>query len=174
MSKFCCSHHRAKIVDKGLFSSGHVTYKIEVPSKGWFVERRFKEFAELRVELERLNPSYLVPPIWGYPKEDEIKPSIMVEMKQQLQKFLDDLLAHPLLGCSELLYYFLYCPIKDGKKSDEFQRRIKLYSLMPIPKEAEEMKTDNGVAVVALSEELNGHIETMHDSVAKLKQLYQT
>ena len=45
---------------------------------------------------------------------------------------------------------------------------------MPIPKEAEEMKTDNGVAVVALSEELNGHIETMHDSVAKLKQLYQT
>ncbi len=161
------------MVDKGLFSSGHVIFRIEVPSKGWSVERRFKEFGDLRIELERLHPATIVPPIYGPANEKDTKPETIANTRQVLQQFLDDLLKHPLLGCSELVYYFLQCPVQAGKKVDEFQKRQKLYSLMPVPKEVEEMKSEEGSAPVALTEGVNVHVETMNDSIAKLKQLYQ-
>jgi len=97
----------------------------------------------------------------------------MANTRQVLQQFLDDIMKHPLFSCSELVYYFLNTSVQNGKKVDEYTKRLKLYSIMPVPKEAEEMKTEDGIAQVSLTEDLNTHIGSMNESVVKLKQLYQ-
>ena len=166
--------NRAKVVDKGLFSSGSVVFRIDTPSKGWSVERKYKEFCELRRELDRLYPGNIAPPIYGPKNEKETNPKVMSGLRHVLQQFLDDILSHPLLNCSELIYYFLFIPVQNGKKVDEFGKRIKLYALAPAPKEIEEIKTYDGTAIIALTPEVNSRIDSLSASVGKLSVLYNT
>ena len=159
-------------MDKGVFSSGSVVYRIETVSKGWSVERKYKEFCELRVELERLHPGYVVPIIYAPANDKETNPDFIATVKPILQQFLDDVLRHPVLGCSELIFHFLHQTVQTSKKVDEFTKRLKLYSLMPLPKDVDEVRTTKGSAVVALTPELNTHIGNLHTVVEKLRQLY--
>ncbi len=161
-----------RILGKGLFSSGYVAYKISTPSKGWTVERRYKEFGELRIELERLHPGYVVPPIYGPSDVDETSSEFIAATRPMLQQFLDDLLRHPLFHCSELVNCFLHNGVRGGRPVDEFYQRVRLYSLMPAPREIEEMKTCDGAATVALPPETKAHVEQLCDSADRLRRLY--
>ncbi len=163
---------RAKMVDRGIFSSGYVVYRISTASKGWSVERKFKEFSELRAELDRLFPGYMVPPLFCPTSVSEASPEFISVTRPILQQFLDDLLQHPVFNCSELVYYFLHYTVENEKKVDEFFKRVKLYSLTPAPREIEETKTEEGSAIVALTPETNTHVARICSSAPRLRALY--
>ena len=142
-----------------------------MPDKKWEVERKFKDFYDLRHEILRLNPGTLMPPVHDFTIDKNYQPECINQTKEMLQDFLDAVLRHPLFGCCELVYHFLHYP-NENKKSDEFEKKVKSYSSMPVPLKIEEMKTVTGEAKIALTKETETYVETASASAAKLKDLY--
>lgn len=162
----------AEVQGKGVFSSGYVSYKVAVADKGWVVERRFKDFFELRRELIKHNPGSLIPPVHDFTVDRSYTPELISQTKEMLQDFLDSVLRHPLFGSCELVYYFLHYPCKE-KKADEFPRKLKAYATQPMPTNVEDMKTVDGEARIAVTKETAEYISTVNSAATKLKASYQ-
>jgi sorting nexin-9/18/33 len=86
-----------------------VTYDILTDSTGKSVQRRFKHFDWLREQLQRIYPCITIPPIPG--KEMKLQGKFDQDFVHQrtegLQKFLDRVAVHPVLGCCSVVKHFL-------------------------------------------------------------------
>ncbi|EPY50383.1 sorting nexin Snx41 [Schizosaccharomyces cryophilus OY26] len=92
----------------------HVVYNIKVNNSE--VQRRYSEFASLRVQFERLYPTCLVPVLPDKHKvmdyvfnitKSQRTIRLLEERKRLLQSFLRRVAVHPKLGKSEIFYKFL-------------------------------------------------------------------
>eukprot|EP00826_Nyctotherus_ovalis_P047292 TRINITY_DN5423_c0_g2_i11.p1 TRINITY_DN5423_c0_g2~~TRINITY_DN5423_c0_g2_i11.p1 ORF type:complete len:505 (-),score=152.73 TRINITY_DN5423_c0_g2_i11:66-1580(-) len=161
----------AKVVNKGLFSEGELCFAVSVKEKEWSVERLFQDFRSLRVQLERINPGYIVPPVHDFTADKEMRADLIDDTKEMLQNFLDGVLAHPLFGSSELVYCFL-CGKQDNKAADMFPKRLKFYKDIPQRKHVKEMHREDGIGTVSTTKETDTYIKTLRKTSTRLKELY--
>jgi len=113
-----------------------------------------------------MYPGYIIPPL---PKkiEKNLEPHTLQKNKHFLQRFLDDVLKHPILKTSSLLLLFL--SISADK---EFETKKKLYSKLPLPKEATDCRTIFGTASVSLTVPLQQYCSAVGVGVSNLKECF--
>ena len=114
---------RPEVVKGGLFSSSYIKYSIKTEPMGWLVKRTFSDIVWLRSTLQKIYPGLIVPPI---PKQKVKKTNneFVTKRKSFLERFFNDLLEHPELRNSKILFYFL--SIQDEKK---FKHAVKVNEL---------------------------------------------
>ncbi|WBW74265.1 PX domain sorting nexin Snx41 [Schizosaccharomyces osmophilus] len=92
----------------------HIVYNIKVNNSE--VQRRYSEFASLRVQFERLYPTCLVPVLPDKHKimdyvfnmtKSQRTTRLLEERKRLLQSFLRRVALHPRLGKSDIFFKFL-------------------------------------------------------------------
>jgi hypothetical protein len=145
---------------------------VSVEEKDWLVERYLQDFRNLRRQLEKLNPGYLLPPIHDFTIDKEMRPDLVNDTKEMLQNFLDGVLVHPFFGSTELVYYFL-CSKHNNKTEDKFYYYLKINQAKPKPRHVKDMHRDNGIGVISLTKDINANINSLRKSSDKLKELYQ-
>jgi len=160
------------VVKKGIFTPPQLCFIVSVEEKNWSVERYYQDFRNLRIQLERLNPGYLLPPVHDFTVDKGMRPDLINDTKEMLQNFLDGVLIHPFFGSSELVYYFL-CKKEDSKAEDEFYKYLKIYETKPKRKHVKDMHRDNGIGVISLTEDIDANIKSLKKSSERLKELYQ-
>jgi len=165
-----------------------VTYDIETDSTGKSVQRRFKHFDWLREQLIRIYPCVTIPPIPG--KEMKLKGKFDQDFVQQrtqgLQKFLDRIAVHPVLGVCPVVKHFLTAveqkDWKIGKRDAEVQKVFTSAVSMPsgprtVGGDLAGHIEESSQFVLWLQQQLeswNGSAEVMGNHWAELAQSYTT
>lgn len=123
--------------------------------------------------MHRLHPGYIIPPLNVESSKKDADPKVITSRMHKLQLFIDDILKHPLLRTSELVYYFLHQTIQGDKKIDEFPKRLKASALLPVPREIEDQKTAEGKASIAYPINLQVEVEKLTTTVPRITTLYK-
>lgn len=144
-----------------------MVYVIETKVKGWVVERRYNEFYELRTELVRLFPGYIVPPLPKKKSGKKTDPDFLATRKFQLQFFVNQCLRHPVLRSTTMLQSFLSLPAKDWETKQKYLSKI------PEPKDPTEIRTLEGIAKIGLNEYVQKYSADLSGSIEDLKKFYQ-
>ena len=160
----------------GLFSKSYVTYLIKTKPFKLEVRRRFRDFEWLRGILASQYPNCIIPPLFKSTYFRNIDDYIISKRVGVLQKFITEIVTHPLLRNSQILYDFL--SIKDKK---EFSNKKEVYNSLSIPNKIEEMKTLNGEINVEINNEKSAIIEKIkknsennEELMKKLSKEYKT
>ena len=150
----------------GLFSKSYITYLIKTKPFQFEVRRRFRDFNWLRGILTSQYPNCIIPPLGKssfFINTDDYTISKRVGI---LQKFMTELVTHPLLRNSQILYDFL--SIEDKK---EFSNKKEVYNALSIPNKIEEMKTLSGEINVEINNEKNAFIEKIKKNCENNEEL---
>jgi len=113
---------------------------------GYKVERKYTDFVELRDFLKKMYPGYIVPALPKSPPK-KLSTEILSKYKERLQKFLDEILRHPLLRTNEIFTKFI--SEKDAKIYEEFKLNLDKKLQSPI-KEVSQCITLEGTANIEI------------------------
>lgn len=154
-------------MDGGIFSSKYVLYMIKTASKGWLAERRYDSFLELREYFVKQYPGSIIPPL---PKlEDKsLAPPIVENNKGYLQRFMNDVLDHPIIRSSNL--FMLFISVSSEK---DFDSKKKEYLKITPPKKVEDCRSINGIARVEMNLDLLGYGNSLSAGVENLKEYFK-
>ena len=164
-----------KKTESGLFSKSYITYLVSTKPFKYEVRRRFSDFEWLHDILVNQYANCIIPPIYkksyfmGY---DDYTIDKRMEL---LQKFMNEILAHPLLRNSQIFLDFL--SIKDKK---DFNDRKNVYNALSLPTKVEEMKTLSGEINVEINNEkmaiiqkIKANSENNEELMKKLSKEYK-
>ena len=150
----------------GLFSKSYITYLIKTKPFNFEVRRRFRDFNWLRGVLTSQYPNCIIPPLAKSSFFVNIDDYTISKRVEVLQKFMTELVTHPLLRNSQILYDFL--SIKDKK---EFSNKKEVYNALSIPNKIEEMKTLSGEINVEINNKKSAFIETIKKNCENNEEL---
>eukprot|EP00826_Nyctotherus_ovalis_P013293 TRINITY_DN1356_c0_g4_i1.p1 TRINITY_DN1356_c0_g4~~TRINITY_DN1356_c0_g4_i1.p1 ORF type:complete len:398 (+),score=92.63 TRINITY_DN1356_c0_g4_i1:628-1821(+) len=156
-----------QLVNPGLFHTKYIAYTIIVNPSGEEIVRRYSDFDALRQELVKNYPGYVIPAI---PKKKITKKSetTFVQKRQDLlQRFLNELLRHPVLKNSELVHQFLTLSSKD------WELRVRTTAKASFAKEMSDLRTVQGAAKVEITEENIKYCEQLSPMIAMAKERYK-
>lgn len=71
------------------------------------VDRRFKHFTWLHEQLVRIHPHFMIPQLPGKQVSGRFEQEFVERRRRGLQRFLDRIAKHPVLGSSAVLLHFL-------------------------------------------------------------------
>ena len=123
----------------GIFSKSYVTYLVTTKPFNFQVRRRFSDFEWLRNILMSQYFNCILPPIYKKSYFMSINDYIIKKRIGVLNKFINEILSHPLLKNSQIFYDFI--TIKDTK---DFNNKKNSYDKFYQPEKSEEIKTLNG------------------------------
>ena len=143
------------------FSKAYTTYIIVTSPANFNVRRRYSDFEWLRQVLINLYSSNVIPPI---PKKNKIGGDRFDELfldkrLRTLEKFLNLLLADPIIRDSQILYDFL--SIEEDSK---FNNRKKYYNNYKLPMNLCDFKSPNGKLNITINEEVEIFYQNIKDN----------
>lgn len=150
-----------------MLRSKYAVYILSSKSKGTSVERRFSDFDNLRKELQKMYPGYIVPSIPKKKVGKAFEPAFLQKRKVQLQNFLKEIMFHPLLRSSELIITFLTMTSKD------WENKSKAFAKTTPPKDISSFKTLEGSANVTLTKESELYCEKLSMICSGIKEEYK-
>ena len=151
----------------GFFKQKFMTYIIEIQPTGTTIERRYSDFDSLRQELLKRYPGYLIPPIPKKKVGKTTETAFLLKRQDLLQRFLNEVLCHPILANSDLVCQFLTLAQK------EWENRIKVMSKIPMSKNVSEFRTIQGTAKIEASETYETFCEKFYSLVGLSKDRYK-
>ncbi len=154
-------------MDPGVFRSKVGAYVIKTSPKGWTVERKYAAFLEFREALVRMYPGYIVPPL-SAKIEKKLEPAYLEKTRHFAELFLNELLKHPVLRSSTLLFVFLSVP-----SEKEFEAKRKAYAKLPTPHEPVECRTPTTTANVSYDLPLKQYCSSLNSGLSSLKECFQ-
>ncbi len=160
-----CEIINAKVVDPGIFRSKYTSYSLKTLPKAWVAERKYDWFLDLRDTFLKMYPGYIIPPLPRKP-EKKLEPSDVEKRRQCLEFFLNDVLKHPVLRTSSLLFLFLSIP-----SEKEYESKRKVYAKLPLPRDVTEIRTISGNARVSYDTPLKQYCSALGNGNGKLKEL---
>ena len=159
----------------GLFSKAYVTYLVETKPLGFQVRRRFSDFIWLHDILKSLYINCVIPPIIKTNYIMGIDVEGINKRIRVVEKFLQEISAHPLLGRSQIFYDFI--SLRNDK---DFSIKKASYSKLTPPTKVEEIKTLDGEVNICINKEkelvaakINNIAETNIDLMNKLAKEYK-
>ena len=123
-------------MEGGIFSKGYITFLVKTKPLKLEVRRRFSDFEWLREILMNQYINCIIPPIYKKSYFMGLDDYVVSKRVRVLQKFISEILAHPLLRNSQIFYDFI--SIKD---KNEFSNKKYIYNSLSIPTKIEEMKS---------------------------------
>ena len=128
-----------KVVEGSFFTKSYITYLVETKPLGLQVTRRFSDFYWLYDRLKTLYINCIIPQLV---KKNYIKGITEVQIQKRmrlLEKFIQEISMHPLLGNTQIFYDFI--SINNEK---DFNIKKQGYDLLTPPTKLEDMKTLTG------------------------------
>ena len=159
------------VTEGGLFSKSFVTYLVKTTPFNFEVRRRFSDFEWLHNILMAQYINCIIPPIY---KKTSLKiisvgnndDLIINKRINILQKFMKEIITHPLLRNSQILFDFI--SIKDEKT---FNNKKNIYNKLSTPTKVEQIKTLNGVMDIGVDkpkEDMAEKIKTISEGYVDL------
>ena len=157
--------NRTEIISPGFFSfsSKYEVYIIKILQSGNVVKRRQTCFDELRGVLVKLYPGCAVPPLPRKPI-NRLEQEFLDKRKKKLQKFIDDILIHPVLRTSDLVWKFL--TLSDDKSYD---KSVRDNEAIPRPSHPSECITIEGRAKITCSHAL---AQSCSEAIVGIKEIH--
>jgi hypothetical protein len=155
------------IIDPGMLRAKYVVYIITSKSKNTTVERRYSDFDNLRRELIKLYPGYIIPSIPKKKVGKGFENAFLQKRMTALQSFLNELMIHPLLKSSELVLAFLTVSNK------EWEAKTKSFAKTLPPKEVSQYRTIEGNARIELSNDIEHYCDRIVDLNGTLEDSYR-
>lgn len=115
----------------------------------------------------KMHPGYIVPPI---PKRGDknLEQPYLQKKKHFLQLFIDNILSHPILRTSSLVFYFLSITLEK-----EYDSKKKACVKLPKIKEAKDARTMKSTARVGYDQFLQQYCDALGIGVDQLSPLYK-
>jgi len=148
-------------IEGGFFSKSYITYLVSTTEPSLSVKRRYSDFEWLHQMLLNLYPYLLIPPI---PKKntivsDKFNLGFVCKRMRFLRKFIDWLVANPVIRNSKLFYDFL------SVQKDEDFAKVKLeYQKMNQPINLIEFYAVNGKMNLSINKEKETFFKNIYDS----------
>ena len=162
-----CEIIDSKVVDPGFLRSKYSSYSLKTLPKGWIAERKYEAFIDLRDAFTKMYPGYVIPPLSKKP-EKKLEPADLDKRRHHLELFLRDVLKHPVLRSSSLLFLFL-----SVVSEKEYEIKRKVYSKLPLPKDVSEIRTFDGSANVSYDVPLKKYCAGISAGNGRLKELHK-
>ena len=144
-------------VDKGTFSKSYTTYLVETLPLNFQVRKRYSDFEYLYNSLISLYPNCLVPPISKKNYTDRFSENLIIKRTRTLKQFLDNIIIHPLMRNSDLVYKFL------TMKEEEFED-LKKKLKITTPTIAKNLKSEEGTINISISKERENYLDNIKDN----------
>lgn len=109
------------------------------------VDRRFKHFTWLHEQLCRIYPHFLIPPLPGKQVSGRFEDEFVERRRRALERFLDRVAKHPVLGSSAVLLHFLTA---DDHKNWKAGKRLS--EQIPVASETIDVKQGEHVDAVEI------------------------
>jgi len=153
------------MVNPGILWTNYLSCEIETQEKGWKVVRKESDFQDLRRILSRLYPGCIIPKL---PKNvlTKFDPALQNKRHRDLQRFLDELMFHPLLCSASFLKDFLRAYPK------EYDDKKLLCENMCSPGSPNECYTINGNTNVYYDKNLSKFCSKISDSAQLFKEKF--
>jgi hypothetical protein len=142
----------------------HEVYIITVPYKGSKVERKYNDFVNLRSNLIKFYPGYIISSLPKKPPQ-KFTPEVLTKYKNKLQNFLNELFDHPLLKRSYILCQFVL-----EKNYKKFQKAKKKMSKDESPKCVTQCFSTEGAVDVSFDGLLESKCEEMDNGLSNLQK----
>ena len=162
-------------MEGGIFSKGYITYLVKTQPLKFEVRRRFSDFEWLREILKNQYINCIIPPVYKKSYFMGLDDYVVSKRIRVLQKFISEILHHPLLRNSQIFYDFI--SIKD---KNEFTNKKYIYNSLSIPTKIEEMKSLSGEINVgknteksAIAENIKKISESNDELLKKLSKEYK-
>lgn len=162
-----CEIISAKVSGQGMFRSKYSSYLVKTLPKGWTSERRFESFVELRNLLLKNHPGYIIPPILSK-VEKKLEQHDLDKRKCYLERFLNDVVVHPVLKNSNIVFLFLSLA-----SEKEYELKIKPFAKAKLPKEVKDFSTLEGSAKIAYDSALAKYCYTLSNGNVLLKDYHR-
>ena len=145
----------------GFFSKSYVTYLVIINQLNIQVRRRYSDFVWLRQVIFDLYPYMLVPPV---PKKNKIGADrfsdVFINKRMRyLQKFMDYLVANPLIKNSKLFFDFLCI-----EKESDFNKNKNTYTKMKPPINLKEFISADGKMNLGVKQEKETYFQNIKDN----------
>ena len=145
----------------GFFSKSYVTYLVIINQLNIQVRRRYSDFVWLRQVIFDLYPYIIVPPV---PKKNKIGADrfsdVFINKRMRyLQKFINMLVANPIIKNSKLLFDFLCI-----EKESDFNKNKNTYQKMKPPVNLKEFISANGKMNLAVKKEKEIYFQNIKDN----------
>ena len=151
-------------MNPGLFWQDYLLCDIETNEKGWKVQRKETDFLALREVLSKLYPGCIIPPL---PKKLVPTSDAVHKCKRAMQRFLDEIMEHPILSAAKPVRDFLEAAEKD------FERVKVGFETAAAPKTVSECVTATGTAIVSFDHSLSQYCTKLSDSTLFLKEKFK-
>lgn len=145
----------------GFFSKAYVTYLITISQINIKVRRRYSDFVWLHQVIFDLYPYIVVPPI---PKKnklggDRFNDAFINKRMRYLEKFLNFLVANPIIKNSQLFYDFLSI-----EKEADFNKKKNTYQKMKPPVTLKDFLSANGKMNLGVKPEKEIYFQNIKDN----------
>ena len=145
----------------GFFSKSYVTYLVIINQLNIQVRRRYSDFVWLRQVIFDLYPYILVPPV---PKKNKIGADrfsdVFINKRMRyLQKFMNMLVANPIIKNSKLFFDFLCI-----EKESDFNKNKSTYQKMKPPVNLKEFISANGKMNLGVKHEKEIYFQNIKDN----------
>ena len=125
-----------KLMQGGFFSSNYILYVVTTEPLGWSVDRRYSEFTWLRECLAQTLPGIYLPPVPPKKNRGRFQEDSIIKRQRFLQRFVEDLLRHPLFRRSTILETFLkesnYQKFQKFKKQSKTRKPEKISEMLSV------------------------------------------
>ena len=162
-------------MEGGIFSKGYATYLVKTEPFKFEVRRRFSDFEWLREVLMNQYNNCIIPPVYKKSYFMGLDDYVINKRISVLQRFINEVIEHPLLRNSQILYDFFSI-----KEKNEFNNKKNVYNALSLPKKMEEMKSLSGEINVginskksALAENIRTISENNEELLKKLSKEYK-
>ena len=149
-----------------MFKKSYIMYILTTKSKGYSVERRYSDFLNMRQELIKRFPGYIIPPIPVKKLSKNLDPEFVHERRSSLQLFLKDILKHPLSRNSDIFEKFISATSKD------WEEIAKLFKVN-VQKEIDQYETIEGKAKVDFDNHTIVYCDKIFTASKSLKEAYK-
>ena len=164
-----------KVTEGSLFTKSFITYLVETKPLGLQVRRRFSDFIWLHDILKSLYINCIIPQIVKKNYLTGITDIAIQKRMRAIEKFLQEIVNHPLLRNSQILYDFI--SIRDEK---DFSLKKQAYNKISYPTKADQIKTLNGEVNISinkekesLAEKIKKTAENNEDIMKKISKEYK-
>ena len=145
----------------GFFSKSYMTYLVIINQLNIQVRRRYSDFVWLHQVIFDLYPYMIVPPV---PKKNKIgadrfSDTFINKRMRYLQKFMDFLVANPLIKNSKLFFDFLCI-----EKESDFNKNKNTYAKIKPPINLKEFISPDGKMNLGVKQEKETYFQNIKDN----------
>ncbi len=145
----------------GFFSKSYMTYLVIINQLNIQVRRRYSDFVWLHQVIFDLYPYMIVPPV---PKKNKIgadrfSDTFINKRMRYLQKFMDFLVANPLIKNSKLFFDFLCI-----EKESDFNKNKNTYAKIKPPVNLKEFISPDGKMNLGVKQEKETYFQNIKDN----------